>query len=57
MITWIFSFLFAFSAFLWLVAMTAWFGIGGTIFFGLIPSLLFVNLSQHLYADFSRGRR
>ena len=46
MITWISAFLSAFVSFLWLLAMTVSFGIGGTIF-GLIPSLLLVNLSQH----------
>jgi len=57
MINWISAFLSAFAAFLWLLAMTVSFGIGGTIFFGLIPALLLVNLSQHQYADFTRGQR
>jgi len=57
MISWMSAFLSAFAAFLWLLAMTVSFGIGGFVFFGLIPALLLVNLSQHQYADFTRGQR
>jgi len=54
MITWISAFLSAFSAFLWLLSMAVSFGIGGFLFFGLIPSLLLANLAQHQFNSFNK---
>ena len=57
MITWISAFLSAFAAILWLLAMSVSFGIGGFIFFGLIPSLLLADLAQHQFNSFNKWVR
>ena len=54
MITWISAFLSAFAAILWLLAMSVSFGVGGFLFFGLIPSMALCQASLYQFDAFNK---